>query len=239
MQNIAVKDWMMQVPPEDRRHYLRVGMLSPLVPGAKCALVVVDVTLGFCGREGLTLEEATLEFPTACGPASWVAMPRIARLIGLFRHASLPVVYTYPDTDSQEFTGSVGKSQRANWPPRHYNDFPEAILPQRGEWVMGKAKASGFFQTALPQYLTRMGVDTVVVCGVSTSGCVRATAVDASSYGYRTFVVDDCCFDRSYYAHCANLFDLHAKYASVLSLNELEVTMGRSESVPRPVAAAE
>lgn len=237
MQDFALKDWMKQVPPEDRRHYLRIGMLSPLSPGAKCALVVVDVTLGFCGREGLSLEQATLEFPTACGPASWEAMPRIARLIGLFRDASLPIVYTYPDTDSQGFTGSVGKSQRANWPPRHYNDFPDAILPRHDEWVMGKAKASGFFQTPLPQYLTRMGVDTVVVCGVSTSGCVRATAVDASSHGYRTLVVDDCCFDRSYYAHCANLFDLHAKYATVLSLSELETVMGRSGSAVEPIAA--
>jgi maleamate amidohydrolase len=61
---------------------------------------------------------------------------------------------------------------------------------------------------------------------VSTSGCVRATGVDASSNGYKTFVVDDCCFDRSYYAHCANLFDLHAKYATVVSLSEIEQFMG-------------
>jgi nicotinamidase-related amidase len=61
-----------------------------------------------------------------------------------------------------------------------------------------------------------------VVCGVSTSGCVRATAVDAFSHGFKTVVVDDCCFDRSHFAHCANLFDLQAKYAAVLSLHELE-----------------
>ena len=60
------------------------------------------------------------------------------------------------------------------------------------------------------------------MCGVSTSGCVRASAVDAFSHGFATLVVDDCCFDRSYFAHCANLFDLQAKYASVLSLDELD-----------------
>jgi maleamate amidohydrolase len=65
----------------------------------------------------------------------------------------------------------------------------------------------------------------VVVCGVSTSGCVRATSVDAWSHGFTTFVIDDCCFDRSYFAHCANLFDLDAKYASVVSLHELRALM--------------
>jgi maleamate amidohydrolase len=64
-----------------------------------------------------------------------------------------------------------------------------------------------------------------VLCGVSTSGCVRASAVDAFSHGFATFVVDDCCFDRSYFAHCANLFDLNAKYASVVSLHEVAELM--------------
>jgi maleamate amidohydrolase len=226
MADTSLKDWMKQVPPEDLKHYRRVGMLSVLEPGTRSALIVVDVTLGFCGREGLSLEEATREFPTACGPASWEAMPRVAQLIGMFREAARPIVYTFPNTADQSFTGSVGKSHRPNWPPPHYNDFPGAITPQNDEWVMGKAKASGFFQTPLPMFLTRHGIDTLVICGVSTSGCVRATAVDASSHGYRTFVVDDCCFDRSYYAHCANLFDLHAKYATVLSLSELGRIMG-------------
>jgi nicotinamidase-related amidase len=92
--------------------------------------------------------------------------------------------------------------------------------------VLAKTKTSGFFQTPLAAHLVREHVDTAVVCGVSTSGCVRATAVDAFSHGFATFVIDDCCFDRSWFAHCANLFDLQAKYASVVSLQELEALMG-------------
>lgn len=236
MQETPLKDWMKQVPPEDRKHYLRIGMLSALAFGAKSALIVVDATLGFCGREGLTLEEATREFPTACGPAAWEAMPRLARLIALFRDSGRPVVYTYPDTSAQFFTGAVSKTPRKTW-PAHYNDFPEAIAPRAGDWVMGKIKASGFFQTPLATYLTKETIDTVVICGVSTSGCVRATGVDASSHGYKTFVIDDCCFDRSYYAHCANLFDLHAKYATVLSLGELEEMMARPGPTESPLRA--
>jgi nicotinamidase-related amidase len=220
-----MKDWLKQVPPDDRKHYEKIGMLSGLELGSRPLLLVVDATLGFCGREGLSLEEATREFSTACGPASWEAMPRVAALINLFRARKLPVVYSYPNTDDQGFTGSVSKKKRENWPPPNYNDFPEPIAPQEGEWVMGKTKASAFFGTPLSIYLSKLSIDSVVICGVSTSGCVRATGVDCSSHGYKTFVIDDCCFDRSYYAHCANLFDLHAKYATVLSLAELETLM--------------
>ena len=230
---VAMKPWLMEVPTKEREHYLRIGMLSSLKPGAKSALVVVDVTYGFCGSEGLTLDEAVKEFSSACGPASWEAMPRVAQLIQMFRDLSRPIIYTYADPTAQAFTGTVGKGARKPRPPR-FNDFPAVIAPQEGDWVMGKAKASGFFQTPLSIYLTKQNIDTVVICGVSTSGCVRATGVDCSSHGYTTFVVDDCCFDRSYYAHCANLFDLHAKYATVLSLNELATVMGYQQAPAEP-----
>jgi maleamate amidohydrolase len=229
-----MKEWMKAVPPAELAHYQRIGMLSSLPPGARMALIVVDVTYGFCGYEGLSLEDAIKDFSTACGPAAWEAMPRVAELIETFRGKSLPIVYTYPDTNAQSFTGRVGKSGKREWPAR-YNDFPDSIAPQRGDWVMGKAKASGFFNTPLSIFLTREHIDTVVICGVSTSGCVRATTVDASSHGFNTFVVDDCCFDRSYFAHCANLFDMHAKYSTVLSLDEIQSLLG---VVPHKAEAA-
>lgn len=219
-----MKEWQKAVPAAEWAHYEKIGMLSSLTLGERMALIVVDVTYGFCGFEGKTLEEAVKDFPTACGPASWEAMPRVAVLIDMFREKKLPIVYTYPDTSAQSFTGKVGKKGAKIWPAR-YNDFPEAIAPKDGDWVMGKTKASGFFDTPLPIFLTRERIDSVVICGVSTSGCVRATTVDASSHGFTTFVVDDCCFDRSNYAHCANLFDMHAKYATVLSLAELRTAM--------------
>jgi len=180
------------------------------------------VTYGFTGSEGLTLEEAVAEFHPACGPAAWEAMPRIARLIELFRGLKRPVVFTRSDLDATTFTGKATHSKRAGKPPARFNEFPPAIAPREDEWVLEKTKASAFFQTPLSIYLVEQGVDTAVVCGVSTSGCVRATAVDAFSHGFKTVVVDDCCFDRSHFAHCANLFDLQAKYAAVLSLHELE-----------------
>jgi len=76
-----------------------------------------------------------------------------------------------------------------------------------------KVRPSMFFGTALAAYLTSLRVDTVLVCGCTTSGCVRATVVDAFSYSYKTIVVEECTFDRSAVSHKVNLFDMHQKYA--------------------------
>jgi maleamate amidohydrolase len=227
-----MKEWMNMIPESEQAIYQNAGFHGSLELGHKAALIVVDVTYGFTGSEGLTLEEAIQEFPTACGPASWEAMPRISRLIELFRNKQLPIVYTHSDSRSTPYTGKATKrvSRTHKVEPRS-NDFPESIAPREEEWKLGKTKASAFFLTPLNVYLLKEHVDTLVICGVSTSGCVRATTVDACSHGYTTFVIDDCCFDRSYYAHCSNLFDMQAKYASVLSLNELEARMGVTPSV--------
>jgi maleamate amidohydrolase len=220
------KDWMKLIPQADLATYRAGGFFRDVKPGERTALIVVDVTLGFWGSPGLTLAQAIAEFPTACGPVSWETMPRIARLVTLFRDRKLPIVFTSNDVVANAYTGKATKGERGAKPDPRFNDFPAEIAPREGEWVLAKTKASGFFQSPLAAYLVRERIDTVVVCGVSTSGCVRATAVDAFSHGFATFVVDDCCFDRSWFAHCANLFDLQAKYASVVSLHELEALLG-------------
>ena len=223
---LPLKDWMKIIPEPDLATYRQGGFLRDVKFGKRTALIVVDVTLGFCGSRGLTLEQAIAEFPTACGPVSWETMPRVAQLVALFRARKLPIVFTNADMPGNAYAGKATKGERARKPDPRFNDFPAEIAPREGEWVLAKTKASGFFQSPLNAYLVREGIDTVVVCGVSTSGCVRATAVDAFSNGFATFVVEDCCFDRSWFAHCANLFDLHAKYAVVLSLSELKALMG-------------
>jgi len=216
-----MKDWMKLIPQADVRTYQSGGLLGEIEFGKRPALIVVDVIYGFTGSEGLTLEQAIAEFPTACGPVSWETLPRIARLIGLFRERNLPIVFTNSAQYDVSYSGRTTKREKRPKDPARYNQFPPAIAPKGDEWVLAKTKASAFFQTPLTAYLIKQGVDTAVVCGVSTSGCVRATTVDAHSHGFAAFLVDDCCFDRSYFAHCANLFDMQAKYAAVVSLDEL------------------
>jgi nicotinamidase-related amidase len=220
-----MKDWMKFIPAEELATYSKAGFSGAFEPGARSALIVVDVTYGFTGSSGLTLDEAIREYPTACGPSSWVAMPKIARLIHTFRSLDRPIVFTRSSARDVPFAGKATKGKRSGAVDARFNDFPDAVVPRAGEWVLEKTKASAFFMTPLPIYLVKQNVDTVFLCGVSTSGCVRASTVDACSHGFNIFVIDDCCFDRSAFAHAANLFDMNAKYATVLSLGEFEEIM--------------
>src|SRR4029077_2450393 len=90
-----------------------------------------------------------------------------------------------------------------------------------GDVVITKQRASAFFGTPLIAHLTQLGVRTLIVCGESTSGCVRASAVDAYSYGFHVVLVEECCFDRSPLSHKVNLFDLHHKYTDVMKVDQV------------------
>jgi nicotinamidase-related amidase len=220
-----MRDWMRMIPESELKTYKNAGYLTDMKLGLKPALIIVDVTYAFTGYEGQTLQEAIASFGSACGPVSWQAIPKIAKLISIFRQKELPVIFTNAATSNTAFTGRATKSKRTKVPPPRFNEFPDLIAPRDCEWVLGKNRASAFFQTPLCSYLIQNRVDTLIFCGVSTSGCVRASVVDGFSHGFATFVVDDCCFDRSEYAHAANLFDMEAKYASVLSLEDISKLM--------------
>lgn len=101
-------------------------------------------------------------------------------------------------------------------------EIDERLKPKEGEVVWLKHYASAFFGTALSSALTAQKVDTLLIAGCTTSGCVRASAVDACQHGFRTIVVKDCVGDRSRAAHESNLFDIDAKYGDVVSLEEAE-----------------
>ena len=104
--------------------------------------------------------------------------------------------------------------------------FPARLAPEPGDLVITKRYASAFFGTHLAATLTSLPVDTLVICGTSTSGCIRATALDACQHGFIPFVVRDACGDRHHGPHEANLFDLQAKYAEVVSEDELVALLG-------------
>jgi maleamate amidohydrolase len=109
------------------------------------------------------------------------------------------------------------------------NEIVEPLRPASQDIVVRKQKPSGFFGTNLASYLTLLGCDSVIVVGTSTSGCVRATVLDAFSLNYRVTVVEEGCFDRSQASHAITLCDLHAKYADVIPLTE---TLSFIEKLP-------
>jgi maleamate amidohydrolase len=95
------------------------------------------------------------------------------------------------------------------------------FAPQPGDTIVRKARASGFFGTPLSAHLTQLGIASVIVFGEATSGCVRASVVDAYSHGFHVNVVEECCFDRYPLTHKLNLFDMHHKYADVLHVDDV------------------
>jgi nicotinamidase-related amidase len=145
-------------------------------------------------------------------------------LLDSFRRAKLPVHFT--TTAYEEGYSSAGIFIKKVPSLAHLKQGTPLVLidqrlePAAGETVWEKKYASAFFGTALASALTASGVDTLFVTGCTTSGCVRASSVDAMQYGFRTMVVRECVGDRSAAAHEANLNDLDAKYADVISLDE-------------------
>ena len=98
-----------------------------------------------------------------------------------------------------------------------YHEF----TPHDGELVIYKERASAFFGTPLVAHLRLRGIESLIICGESTSGCVRASTVDAYSYGFHSVLVEECTYDRSMLSHKVNLFDLHHKYADVMHVEDV------------------
>ena len=149
------------------------------------------------------------------------ALGSAIRLTGAARAAGIPIVFTNVEYQPGGADGGVFYRKvpalKVFEQGSPLGAFPPALSPQDGDLVITKRYASAFFATHLAATLTALGVDTVLICGTSTSGCIRATALDACQHGFLPFVVRDACGDRHQAPHEANLFDLQAKYAEVVS----------------------
>jgi nicotinamidase-related amidase len=219
-----MRPWELIVPAEDRAIYARGGYGSKTGSraglGQRPCLLIVDVTFAFTGTRPLPAAEAVREFTTSCGERAWQAIPHIRRLLQACRRRRIPVVYTTGDRSLTDLAVRTTKVRHLSASRAKPDGFPAPIAPLRGELVVRKAMASAFFGTPLATYLRSRDVDSILLAGVSTSGCVRASAVDAYSSGYPVHVVEECCFDRSEFSHLTNLFDINAKYGSVITLKD-------------------
>lgn len=153
------------------------------------------------------------------------AVARTPRLLSAAREAGVPVIHTnilYRAHNCADGGVWVKKApvMKALVPGSPLADFCDGVEPLPGEPVVTKQYASAFFGTGLAPMLHAEGIDTVILAGCSTSGCIRASAVDAVQHGFRTIVVSDCVGDRHIGPHEANLFDIDAKYGDVVGLDE-------------------
>jgi maleamate amidohydrolase len=197
--------------------------------GKRPALLVIDVSWAFCGDKPEPILDSIKRWRSSCGEESWVAIDHIRTLIGCAHARGLPVIYTtaeYRD-DNWDAGGWRWKNRRQDEDMDRPisaldgNEIVAPIAPSPQDIVIYKQKPSGFFGTNLASYLTLLGCDSVVIVGTTTSGCVRATAVDAFSLNYRVVLAEEGCFDRSEASHAISLCDMHAKYADVLSVAEV------------------
>ncbi|SLN63985.1 Maleamate amidohydrolase [Roseivivax jejudonensis] len=181
---------------------------------ARPVLLVIDMTYDFCGPEGADAVSAARAVRTACGPAAWAAVPRIAQLIAAARAAGVPVIYTR--RDAARLAARRTKTARGAEDDPAGNEIVAPLAPAPGDVVLGKSKPSAFWATDLDDRLAALGADGVIVAGCTSSGCVRATAVDAYNRDLPCLVVADAVFDRFESSHALALFDLQAKYADLV-----------------------
>ena len=196
-----------------------------LFVGPSPALVAIDLYESVYQRGNRPIAEIAKQYPGTCGENAWKAIEPTKRLFAAARAAGLPVFYSTGDTRPESYGGQVNVSAtkrrtKAMRDPAMYAIRPE-FKPQHGDVVITKQRASAFFGTPLTAHLNQLGVRSVIMCGESTSGCLRASAVDAYSHGYHVTVVEECCFDRSVISHKVNLFDLHHKYCDVMHIDDV------------------
>lgn len=159
------------------------------------------------------------EHPSACGEYAYRAIEPTKRLFAAARKAGIPVIYT---TGAPESAGKLrSPNLRATYGKSNLDPYGirEDFKPLENDRIIYKERASGFFGTPLQAYLQGKGVDSLIVCGESTSGCVRATVVEGCSHSFHMTVVEECVFDRVLVTHKVNLFDLHHKYADVMHID--------------------
>jgi len=211
------------IPP----HVLEIysGYARKVFVGPSPALVAVDLYESAYQGGNRPMSELAKTYPGSCGENAWNAIGPTKRLFAAARAAGIPIFYSTCDTRPESHPGQVNVSatkrrSKAMRDPAMYAIRPE-FMPQPGDVVITKQRASAFFGTPLVAHLNQLGVRSVIMCGESTSGCVRASAVDAYSWGYHVTLVEECCFDRSDISHKVNLFDMHHKYCDVMRIDEV------------------
>lgn len=208
------------------------------IRGQRLALLVVDVNRDFAGDQPEPILDSIRRYPNSCGQEAWDAIARLAPLLTAARGAGVPVLYTTNDPEHTALEDAAWGRKNSRIAARRKDhrgtlaEIPAPIAPTPSDVVVSKTKPSAFFGTPLPQYLTLWQTTMVVCCGATTSGCVRATVVDAFSHGYAVRVVSDCTFDRGQASHALSLFDMAQKCTDLCTADQLRAQLGRFGQAP-------
>jgi len=229
------QDWKRFLNQRDRDVLQLLGFGARMGFGERPALLIIDTNYEFCGGKPLPILESIRQWRGSCGEEGWAAVGVMQRLIAAAHGKGVPVVYSTNARRSDRWDAGSWRwksaGERATTPrdPR-LDDIVAEIAPLPQDLVIRKTKPSVFFGTPLLSYLMLLKVDSLIVCGGTTSGCVRASVIDAFSENIRCAVVSDGCFDRVEVSHAMNLVDMHAKYADVIESGEAEIFIGGLKS---------
>lgn len=221
MSATAKRPWDGVVSEADLEVYRKAGFGRTGGLGKRPVLLVIDVQYRTVGNTPKPILESLQDYPTSCGEYGWRAVSQIEKLVQVFRRHKLPIIYPSiaPKTprDMGRFANKMPSAPQDN--PKAF-EIVESIAPAPDDIILYKHFSSAFFGTALATHLVRLGTDSLVLTGCTTSGCVRATAVDACSLDYRIVVPEDAVYDRGQVSHAVNLFDIANKYADVVPTAE-------------------
>ena len=202
---------------DDLEIYEKQGFGNRVGFGKRPALLIIDFINGFNDADQFG------------GGNIQAAIDSTAELLAMARHLDLPVAYTthvYAEDGSDDgLFNRKAPGLKKLVPGSKETEIVPELEPRPGERVIAKHYPSGFFATDLAGWLAMRGVDTAIVTGCTTSGCVRATVVDAMGHGFRPIVPRECSGDRAEGPHEANLFDMDQKYADVMSLEEVKAEL--------------
>jgi nicotinamidase-related amidase len=213
-------------PNATARVYDAAGFGRPVRRGTRPAVVVVDLTYGFTDPQ----------YPTAADARGPVEAT--ARLLDAARAAGVPVVFTAIAYDPAQIASLAWLQKATGMAALEVGsrlvEVDDRLARRADEHLVVKTGASAFFGTALSAHLASVGADTVVVTGATTSGCVRATVVDAVQSGYPVLVPRECVADRAAGPHDASLFDIQEKYGDVVGLDDVLTYLGTLPATPAP-----
>ena len=225
----------------DREVYARSGYGKRGGFGKRPALFIIDVQYNFCGEKPEDILEGLKTYRTHCGREAWEAVEHIVPLLHLAREKNIPVFYTESARrpDMVDSGVQVGKNHRGGEKTvlegTRATQTLEVLAPRPQDILIAKRKPSSFFGTIFMSQLNFFDVDTLILTGCTTSGCLRATAVDAYSFNFKVVVPEETAFDRFQASHAMSLFDLNCKYADVIPTAEVAAYL---DALPQAEAPA-
>jgi maleamate amidohydrolase len=217
--------WEKFLTENDKAH-LAASHHTPIGFGEHPAVLLIDIYRGVMGDQPMELMDGIKLWPGYTGMAGWNAIPHVQNVIATAREMGIPVIHATGNPKVPHWSDRREKSRPKNPDPeaaarqKRRFDIIDEVAPIEGEVVINKSAPSAFFGTILAAHLNYIGVDTVIVCGESTSGCVRASVVDGCASRFRIGVVEEGVWDRHETAHAMNLFDMNQKYADVISVDD-------------------